>query len=77
MHGISVYRQRTNGNVIFFEGIDESIVLCFVCKELGRVALCFSGVTARTQLNGMYAEGGEGLQSLFERLVVVKIRQYT
>ena len=76
MECVSVYGERANGNVIFFECVDEGVVLFVVCQESGGIALCFAGVTACAELNGMNTEGGEGLQGLLQRLVVIKISQY-
>ncbi len=77
VQSVSVSGKRANGDIISFKSFHKCIKFCIVDKKLRRVALCRTGVSAGSKLNGVYAERGQCLQSLFQGFVVIQICQYT
>ena len=77
MKGVSVCCKSADLNDILLEGCNELLILLLICKKLSRVSMCLSGITARTDLNGVNAKTRKYLQGLLKRLCAVKISKYT
>ena len=71
MHGIAVYCQRANADVVFCQSGNKCIVLSGICKQLCRVAVRLAGVAARAKLYGVYAKACNDGQRLIQGFLSV------
>jgi hypothetical protein len=76
VNGVAVASERADLNVILFEGCDKLVELLFVSEKLCGIAVCLTGISAGTDLNGVNAKSRNDLESLVERLCAVKVSKY-
>ena len=71
MHGVAVASQRANADVVFCKRGDKLVILGRVCKQLRGVAMCLTGITARTKLYGVYAKTCDDPERLVQSFLSV------
>lgn len=77
MHGVAVARKSAKLDIVFLESILEFFEIRGRRKKLLRIAVSLAGVSARADLGSLYAESLELCESLFKRILCIKICKYT